>query len=523
MSNQSRLEIKGTLCEHPLAELLVETTEAKLSGSFRLSNSDQKMIVYMNQGEVVFAVSNFREHRMYSVAVAQGKTTDEQVRQIPNFANDTEFSDYLVENSLANQLEIHALTTAQIVKILEHCFSWDAGEWSFSTLARIKDGIHYSVDLKSMLMNYGRSLAPGSIVKRFSSNQESFGINPDSPIHIDLQSHEAFVLSRFEDDFSTVRDIDIVSGLLPDVTRQVLYSLWLGGFLFRKDWDSVLSEERIAGMLDAKLRLVVESELVKPIIEPVAPDPSQKLSAAAEEAIIEELKEIDEEQALYEYLERVEAAVTLYETIGLEQDAETSQIKSTYFAQAKKYHPDLFHKNNDLHLRMQDAFTNLAQAYETLKDRESRELYDFKVRKELAELKEREKAGISETQANINKQAEKAAENFQWGINLLEEDEPVESLQFFARAVHFDDNSAKYHAYYGRALSFDKKNMHQAEGEFQKALRLEPNNTVFRYMLADLFVNIGLLKRAEGELNRLLSIAPGDKDALALLDSLQSK
>jgi hypothetical protein len=42
-------------------------------------------------------------------------------------------------------------------------------------------------------------------------------------------------------------------------------------------------------------------------------------------------------------------------------------------------------------------------------------------------------------------------------------------------------------------------------------------------MLAEFFVNVKLVKRAEGELNRLLAIAPDNKEARVLLDSLKQK
>ncbi len=515
--------MKGTLSERPFAELLIETTEARLNGSFRLSNGDQKMIIYLSQGSTVFAVSNLREHRLFSIALNEKVIENELIKACPNVANDMEFGDHLVDNEILSRKEVKALVGRQIVAIVEHCLKWSEGEWSFSSLARIKDGIDYSTDLSSTLFEFSRSLTTEAILKRFKSDDESFGIKPDSPFHLNLQSHEAFVLSRFDREFISVGEIDSVSGLPAEETRKILYILWLGGFLYRKNWDSMLSEDRIISMLEAKLQLVTEAKAEVPEIVPIVLGPTPELSEDESEAISEELKEINEEQELHEYLDRVEAATTLYEALGAEQTAEVSSIKQAYFTQAKKYHPDLFHKHESLHGRMQNAFTNLAQAYETLKDKESRELYDFKMRKELAEIKQRENDGLSVTEANINKQAEKAAENFQWGMNLLEEDESTEALQFFARAVHFDAKVAKYRAYYGKALSADKKNLHKAEGEIQTALRMEPENTEFRFMLAELFVKIGLMKRAEGELSRLLSIAPNNRDAKALLDSLQTK
>jgi hypothetical protein len=42
-------------------------------------------------------------------------------------------------------------------------------------------------------------------------------------------------------------------------------------------------------------------------------------------------------------------------------------------------------------------------------------------------------------------------------------------------------------------------------------------------MLVEFFVRNKLIKRAEGELKRLLAAFPDNQEALALLDSLQSK
>ncbi len=57
----------------------------------------------------------------------------------------------------------------------------------------------------------------------------------------------------------------------------------------------------------------------------------------------------------------------------------------------------------------------------------------------------------------------------------------------------------------------------------QAALRLEPDNADVRLMLAEFFVQVNLLKRAEGELNRLLAIFPGNSEPRALLDSMPKR
>ena len=46
---------------------------------------------------------------------------------------------------------------------------------------------------------------------------------------------------------------------------------------------------------------------------------------------------------------------------------------------------------------------------------------------------------------------------------------------------------------------------------------------VSRLILAEFFIQVNLMKRAEGELNRLLAIFPSNREARALLDSIRAK
>ena len=55
----------------------------------------------------------------------------------------------------------------------------------------------------------------------------------------------------------------------------------------------------------------------------------------------------------------------------------------------------------------------------------------------------------------------------------------------------------------------------------QTAIKLDPNNPIYRLILAEFFIQVRLPKRAEGELNRLLKIFPSNREAQALLATLQ--
>jgi predicted Zn-dependent protease len=328
-----------------------------------------------------------------------------------------------------------------------------------------------------------------------------------------LKQNEAFVLSRAEHSALTAAAIANVAAMPETEALHILYTMWLAGLLVRTDWQPAFSPEKVAAMLSAKLELRQEAKMPSsPVSTATQPKPVEQQPLAAKEPEIV--------LSLDEYLDRVEGAATYYDLLGVDTKAEAAEIKRAYFTLAKSFHPDKYHsEGGDLLRRVQRAFTEMAQAHETLKDAHTRELYDFRVRKELAD---REKAAESGQTGNASMQALQASENFERGFSLLMDHEIESAIPFLARAVHYAPKTARYHAYYGKALSADEKQRHKAEAEMQAALKLDPNNPTFRLLLVEFFIQMGLKKRAEGELNRLLAVFPSNREAQDLLASLKN-
>ena len=152
-------EIKGSFHTNPFAELLREITEAKLSGSFRLSHEANKVVVYLKQGQVVFAVSNLRQHRLFEILLNSDRISKDILAEITDFTNDFVFSETLISREILSKEEIDAVFAYQIQLILQTVLNWESGEWSFNTLARIKDSIHFNVNWNNLLVDYARNLS----------------------------------------------------------------------------------------------------------------------------------------------------------------------------------------------------------------------------------------------------------------------------------------------------------------------------------------------------------------------------
>ena len=517
MSSQNSLEITGNLNAHPLAELLIEILQSRLDGSLRLSHHNSKTIIYVRHGEVVFAVSNQRQHRIFEILLQSSAVTRQQLVDIPEFTNDFALTKAIGEMKILSEAEIKSLITRQIEGILRDVVAWKDGVWTFSSLARIKEDIHYKIDTYSLLIEYARTLSKDVVVRRFKSFMETFAKKPSVPAQISLLPQEAFLLSRFDNSYLKIDDIKNLSHWSDSETLQRIYCLWLAGFLYRENWNAAFKEHQLSAISAARLELKKQAPApVKPVIAPS--------SSVVTETRKEEIKApapVKPVLTLEKYLARVEAAETHYELLNISHKATPAEIKQAYFGLAKRFHPDLFHKQTDAktEARIQHAFTEIAHAYEVLREEETRKNYDFKLRRLLQELErlspeERNKPQVEQ------KTLTEASEIFEHGFNLLMDEDYEQALPYILRAVHLAPDSARYRAYYGKLLSVDKNQRFKAEAEIQAAIKLEPENPTFRIMLAEFFIQYNLMKRAEGELGRLLDAFPNNQEARALLDSL---
>lgn len=526
MTAQNNLEIKGNLQTNSLAELFVETAAANLTGSFRLTNETHKIVIYLDSGKPVFAVSNARQHRLFELLLQNAQITKNQLASIPNFTNDIELSEALKTQGLFSKDTLDAVFLHQIGEIIKTALSWKEGEWIFSPLMRVKESIHFKVNLQKILLDYARNLPKDFVVKRFKTFYESYGAKPGAEdLSIELLPQEAFVLSRFEKSFLKIEEVKQLSGLSDVLTLQTLYTLWLGGFLFRENWNPAFSEKKIFEITSARLSVKKAEDPAPEVEEPVT-KPAPKTKVPHEPETVEAPPEVEtpKEITLDEYLMRVENSFSYYELFDIPIDANSAEIKAAYFRVAKQFHPDRFHQEKDAELlqRIQNAFSRAAQAYETLKNEDTRKTYDFKLRKEQPLQKKKDVSRQSKTDFK-EQQIEMAKEAFDEGYKLLMNDEFSEALPFLARAVQLAPDIARYHAFYGKVLSSDDSQRYKANAEMQTAIQIEPENATFRIMIAEFYIQFELFKRAEGELQRLLAIHPDNKEALVLLDSLPKK
>jgi curved DNA-binding protein CbpA len=506
MTAKTNLELKGLIRAYPVAEVLREISQAELSGSLRVENGEQKAVIYFIDGESAYAVSNERKFRLSHILLSVERVEKKYLAQNRTIVTDLQLIEKIESDDVLPREDLRSIVSDQCESIISNVVTWPDGEWIFNPHARLRPGVSFDVNLNGILLNHAHNVAKSIASERVTNPNEWFCKTAKSHNDTELLQQEVFILSRLDSSHITLSQLIALCGSVEE-NIEFIYSLWLGGFLTRTGWQAAFSEDRIAYIKSANMELKRAAK--------AAPQVSKvkKVVEAAKTEVVEEAAPFD----LEECLKRIESAQSFYEVLGIERSAKIADIRKAYYRLAKMLHPDRYHNDApELLQRIEKAFTELGQAHESIKTPEARQNYDHRIRQA-----ERDKAEAAAANGEGGAKGDQAASDFERGFALQLEGQFDSAVPFLARAAYYAPQNPRYRAFYGKALSADANQRHKAEKELVTAVQLEPGNTSFRLMLAEFFIKYKLLKRAEGELNRLLEISPGNNDALRMLDRLR--
>lgn len=476
---------QGQLAEKPVAELIREISEASASGALRLSRERAKAVVYFENGDVAFAASNIRAHRLVEFLKRTGILDESATAAFAPKATDDEVLTVLVDSRRIRADRVGPIRASHVAEVLRGVLLWTDGDWQFDPRVRIAGDTRVTIDVRRLLLESTRHLPATYLSSRFADTSEQLELAHANGRQPSLLPAEAFVLSRINGT-TTVNELLTVSGMNEEETLQSLYALAICGAVKRASWAAPEFNGSGVKSAEAKTEAVAENKI----------------------------------NTVEDFFAAIEVAADYYDVLGAEHKASADEIKNAYHSLARRFHPDRFHQADaQLRNQIETAFARVAQAYEVLGDPSSRAAYD-------AHLAGPPSPGTStsreRTPASGQAPAESRAESsFQKGVAAVNQRQLQQAIRFFAEAASIEPRCARYRAEYGRALINDPKTRRIAEIELKAAIALEPNNTSYRVALAELYKALGLRRRAEGELQRALTVDPKNAAARTLLASLK--
>ena len=487
-------QMQGQLAEHPLAELIREINRARLSGAIRLSRDRAKAVIYFDSGELILAASNVRAHRLREVLKRHG-LTDEDLSNYETGLTDEELARQILASAKLTKETLEAIRARQAEDVLRVTLLWTEGTWQFDSRVRLAADDRVSLDVSTFLLECARHLPFSFVQGRFNDHRGNYSFSGEAA-SMKLLPIEATVMSRAAAAGTGITIEDLTTnGKSSEESLRSIYALLLSGLLEPSDWPSALAS-------------VPQPKSASPV--PAKTPPSQP------EIQKSDAKDVD---ALFS---RLGAATNFYEVLGVAPDATDDEIKQEYRSLALQFHPDRFHQSApELRTKIDSAFANILQAYETLSDAKQRADYNKRFLTTAAKAKPPETKGARKDKTSS--QRDRAEASFQRGINALTRQQYDEAIRSLAEAALLEPREARYRANYGHALMSRPNMRRNAEFELQAAVRLEPNNPPYRMMLAELYKELGLFRRAEGEAERALTLDPKNQAARTLLSSLKGK
>lgn len=492
----------GQLSEQPFAELLRESYLSSLSGAVRLERERVKAVVYLEEGRLSFAASNLRELRLAEYLRKRNLIADAQLNALGANRSDAALANAITTNGVLNKGTIQEIVGQLVADTVRVTLLWPSGTWEYDERARLAEASAVKLDIPGLLIEASRKMGLKFVSARMSNPAEVISPVSNSQEADQLQPAEAFILSRLDQPMTLAELVQLSGQREMDALRGI-YGLALAGYLLRSDWPAILPASKTKSAPSAT----------------TAPSQTASQPTLAEED-------------LHRFLTRIDHATNHYEVLDIPSNCDSELIKRSYYNFARRFHPDRFHGQKDVHARLESAFARITQAYETLTDISQRNTYDARLSaleklRRIGEAAPKAKGSTkdaSEVRSKTTNETGSFAErSFKEGFAALQLGHVETAITHLAAAVQANPRESRYRAYYGRALASTGRSQRLAETELQAAIRIEPNNTSYRLMLAQLYYELAFYRRARSEIERLLELDPNHGPARALLEKLAGK
>jgi tetratricopeptide (TPR) repeat protein len=486
--------MKGRLQDRQLESLMRDLQSRGATGILTLARGAIKKQICFLKGTVRFAASNLREDRLAEFLVRSWALPEEQVRDVEMALEaGRRLADALVASGALTPEAMRDQVRAHTFDIICPCFEWKDGEYRFQDGAPNLVGEMTAdiVALELALERVRRQVTGAHVEKVLSQKHMAIVQNrlpqgrDDKPLRLPMT--EAFVLERA----ATASTLEDLLRLSPEGEYEIAHA------------TAVLLQ---GGLIDLEKAQNVQAGPLYDTLRP-GPKPGARSVQPAADAVPAEVR-------YYQQMHDLLIGADFYKTLGVDHDTSPEEVRRSYYQLAKEIHPDRFLAPplDVLHAKMEELFSQVLEAYNTLVSPEARARYDT----------ERAQAGTA-PKVTASDQQMLAKQNFVRGKMLVDENKPAEALKWLQNAVDIEPNKPEYQRLLASVQAKNPRLRAEAESHFLKAIELDPARADTYLQLGQLYRKLGDVDKAVTRLRECLKWDPANAEAGTALAELTSR
>jgi curved DNA-binding protein CbpA len=498
----------GNLSEQLISEPLQTIHQNSHSGTLRIRRQSIVKELTFDQGLCVDVQSNDSADDFGELLLRIGKLSPDQLHAASKSASPSALPFTLLEMNLVEPSELMNFQTLHAQEAVYSLFNWTTGNFEFvagSIAARRMTSL--KITLPNLIFEGIRRVTNPEVIHRgLKGSDRLVRLAPQferKAGEISLRPDEAFILTRIE---SAARISEVLQ----------LSPLGLE-----------MTQKTICGFLSVGIVEFVKPTAARPATQPAAAShayrsasaPVYQPSASDHEPSEEAPEEVKSD--IFLMRDRTKT-LNYYELLNVPATAPLDEIKKSYYALAKKYHPDRYHQSTASEVKdaLDTIFSTLSQAYDTLKVPATRTSYDAKVFRLESPSPASDKPAPSESFGTAAPQQKLAELNYKQGRGYFEQEDYWTAIQAFRQSVRLEPANSRYRYWLAMSLSKNAKWRREAEEHFLKAIELEQFAAEYYVGLGMLYKEAGMEKRAENQFKQALQVSPDNRTAREALGAL---
>src|SRR6266550_969348 len=438
--------LEGALADRPVAAILVQLLREKASGVLTVSQDTSKRLMTFQQGMIRFAQSNVRAETIGAAQIASGLIKQTSVDRAVAIAKQQNIAlhEALAAARVMTPEQLRAALKQQTVDVCVGAVGTLSGRFQFEQ--KPAEAVNGVPDVRThpvaLVLEAAKRMGNPAAAKPWLEERASDRLNRSPELQREMFAVKTFWPGEAVTPLATGgRSIGEVLTRVKPQELPLLQYLCMSGLL-------TLSATAKPG--------------ANPQPAPSADDDKGKKFNAQEEAA---------RASLFADRDRLREA-SHYDVLGVAPGASADEIKTAWFAAAKRYHSDAF-SGLDLGAARrvaEDLFTRVNEANSALSNANRRAEYDVYL--------DRKAKGLPSDVGAILR----AEGVFQRGEVLFKSGRWEDAEAQFREAISLNDTEAEFHAFLGMAMFKRSGKPEEALPHVQKAMRMEPrlrSGTIF--------------------------------------------